>query len=226
MVTLAGGTTLVQFRRSARARRISLRVDPAGGGVVVTLPKHASRHQGMALVRRHANWVADRIAALPQAIPFADGAAVPLHGSPHRIRHNPLARGAAWLADGELHVTGAPEFLPRRVRDFLRAEARRSLGALVAAKSAALGIVPKRVTIKDTTSRWGSCAPDRSLAFSWRLVMAPADVQDYVAAHEVAHMKHMNHGPDFWALVDTLTPHRAAGLAWLHTNGQALFRVG
>lgn len=226
MMTLGSGTTRVQFRRSARARRISLRVDPAGGGVLVTLPMRASRHQGLALVQRHADWVADRIAALPRAIPFADGADVPLHGTPHRIRHSPQARGAAWIADGELHVTGAAEFLPRRVRDFLRAEARRSLGALVAAKSAALGITPKRVTIKDTSSRWGSCAPDRSLAFSWRLVMAPPDVQDYVAAHEVAHMRHMNHGPDFWALVDTLTPHRTAGLAWLHANGQALFRVG
>jgi len=226
MITLEGGTTLVQFRRSARARRISLRVDPAGGGVVVTLPMRASRHQGMALVKRHVDWIATRIAALPRTIPFVDGAEIPLYGTPHRIRHSPLARGAAWIADGDLHVTGAAEFLARRVRDFLRAEARRSMLALVAAKSATIGIAPKRVTIKDTTSRWGSCAPDRSLAFSWRLVMAPASVQDYVAAHEVAHMRHMNHGPEFWALVDTLTPHKMAALAWLHANGQALFRVG
>jgi predicted metal-dependent hydrolase len=180
----------------------------------------------MALLMGHAEWVADRLAALPEAVSFVEGAMVPIGGVPHRIRHAPAARGGAFLLDHELHVTGAVEFLSRRVRDFLRQEARRRLGALVGAKAGMIGVAPKRVTIKDTTSRWGSCAPDKSLALSWRLVMAPTFVQDYVVAHEVAHLRHMNHGPKFWSLVDELTPHTKAAIPWLRAEGARLLRIG
>lgn len=223
---LPGGAALVQWRRSARARRVSLRIDPRGGSVVVTLPMRAARQAGVALLMTHAGWVSDRLAALPDAVPFADGQMVPVDGVSHRIRHLPDGRGGAWLLDGTLCVTGRPEFLRRRVTDFLRARARAQMGGLAAAKAALGGLVPRRVTVKDTQSRWGSCASDGSISFSWRLVMAPAFVQDYVAAHEVAHLRHMNHGKRFWALVDRLTPHTAQAIPWLHTEGARLLRIG
>ena len=172
------------------------------------------------------NWVSDRLAALPDQISFADGALVPICGVPHRIKHVPEQRGGVWLHGEELHVTGAPDFLRRRVADFLRAEARRRLSAMVAAKAASAGLCPRRLAVKDTSSRWGSCAPDGSLAFSWRLVMAPEFVQDYVTAHEVAHLRHMNHGLRFWALVDRLTPHTHAAIPWLRKEGARLLRIG
>jgi predicted metal-dependent hydrolase len=225
-LALPSGPARVEWRRSSRARRVSLRIDPTGGSVVVTLPARATRKAGMALLMGHADWVSNRLAALPEAITFTDGASIPIAGVPHRIRHVANARGAAFLLDQELHVTGAPEFLSRRVRDFLRQEARRRLGALVAAKSALIGVTPKRLTIKDTTSRWGSCAPDKSLALSWRLVMTPPFVQDYVVAHEVAHLRHMNHSPRFWAQVDELTPHTKAAIPWLRAEGVRLLRIG
>jgi predicted metal-dependent hydrolase len=225
-LALPSGPARVEWRRSARARRVSLRIDPTGGAVVVTLPIRATRKAGMALLMGHADWVSDRLAALPEAITFTEGAVIPIGGVAHRIRHAPGVRGAAFLLDQELHVTGAVEFLSRRVRDFLRQEARRRLGALVAAKSGLIGITPKRVTIKDTTSRWGSCAPDKSLALSWRLVMTPPFVQDYVVAHEVAHLRHMNHSPRFWAQVDELTPHTKAAIPWLRAEGARLLRIG
>ncbi len=225
-LALPSGPARVRWRRNSRARRVSLRIDPAGGAVVVTLPARATRKAGMALLMGYADWVSDRLAALPEAVAFTQGAAVPICGVPHRIRHAPSARGGAFLLDQELHVTGAVEFLPRRVRDFLRQEARRRLGALALAKAALIGIVPRRVTMKDTISRWGSCAPDTSLALSWRLVMAPTFVQDYVVAHEVAHLHHMNHGPKFWTLVDELTPHTRAAIPWLRTEGPRLLRIG
>jgi predicted metal-dependent hydrolase len=174
----------------------------------------------------HVDWVAKRIAALPEQVTLTDGAEVPIGGIPHRIRHHPDRRGGAWLEEGELHVTGRPEFLSRRVADFLRAEAARRLSSLVRAKSALAGLNPGRITIKDTTSRWGSCAPDGALAFSWRLVMAPEFVQDYVTAHEVAHLRHMNHGPAFWHLVSSLTAHTQRAMAWLRNEGPRLLRVG
>lgn len=226
LITLPSGPARVEWRRNARARRVSLRISPSDGAIVVTLPLRASRRAGMALLMGHADWVARRIAALPAPVTLSDGASVPIGGVPNTIRHHPERRGGAWLADGELHVTGRPEFLARRVTDFLRTEASRRLSALVRAKAAQAGLNPSRITIKDTISRWGSCAPDGALAFSWRLVMAPEFVQDYVAAHEVAHLRHMNHGPAFWHLVSSLTAHTQSAMAWLHQEGPRLLRVG
>jgi predicted metal-dependent hydrolase len=226
LVALPGGVARVQWRRSARARRVSLRIDPREGTVVLTLPPRAGRPLGMALLMDHAEWVTRRLAALPGAVPFVDGAEVPVDGVPHRIRHVPGLRGAVRLVGCEIQVGGEVEFLPRRVGDFLRAEARRRLGGLVAAKVALSGLRPSRVTVKDTRTRWGSCAASRALAFSWRLVMAPGFVQDYVVAHEVAHLRHMNHGPLFWALVGTLTPEMPRAMAWLRDEGPRLMRVG
>jgi predicted metal-dependent hydrolase len=151
---------------------------------------------------------------------------VPLHGTDHRIRHRPDAAGGTWVEGGEIMVSGETAFLPRRVADFFRAEARRRMSALVVAKASAAELHPRRVAVKDTRSRWGSCAASRNLAFSWRLVMAPDFVQDYVAAHEVAHLRYMSHGPRFWALVAQLTPHTAKAMQWLRTHGPRLLRVG
>jgi predicted metal-dependent hydrolase len=226
VLTLPSGPTRVEWRRNRRARRVSLRIDPCGGGVVVTLPMRAGRGAGVALLMTHAEWVADRLAALPDAMPFADGSIVPIGDVPHRIRHVPQARGGAWLQDGELCVSGRPEFLRRRVTDFLRAEALHRLSALATAKTTVVGVPARRIAVKDTRSRWGSCAADGSLAFSWRLVMTPEFVQDYVAAHEVAHLKYMNHGKRFWSLVDRLTPHASTAIPWLRAEGFRLLRVG
>jgi predicted metal-dependent hydrolase len=225
ILRLPGGPARVEWRRSSRARRVSLRIDPRDGAVVVTLPPRTTRHAGMSLLMGHADWVSERLAALPGHIPFVDGAVVPLNGIDHRIAHVG-GRGSAWLVGRQIAVGGAPEFLARRVGDFLRASARERLAALVLEKAALAGLQPKRVTVKDTKTRWGSCAADRSLSFSWRLVMAPNFVQDYVTAHEVAHLRHMNHGARFWALVEQLTPHTEAAVAWLRSDGPRLLRIG
>ena len=123
-------------------------------------------------------------------------------------------------------MSGEAAFLPRRVADLLRREARQRLAALTALKADAAHVKAARVTVKDTRSRWGSCAPDGTVMFCWRLVMAPAFVQDYVAAHEVAHLRHMNHGKRFWSLVRELTPHTEAAITWLKSEGAGLLRTG
>jgi predicted metal-dependent hydrolase len=96
----------------------------------------------------------------------------------------------------------------------------------VAEKAQLAQVKPGRISVKDTSTRWGSCAPDGALAFSWRLVLTPPFVQDYVAAHEVAHLRYMNHGKRFWGLVDTLTPHTRAAIPWLRREGARLLRIG
>ena len=215
----------VEWRRSARARRISLRVDARSGQVVLTLPLRAARAAGLRALQDHAAWVEERLARLPAPLRLQDGAAVPVGGVPHRIRHQPGLRGDV-VANGELHVGGAAEFLPRRAMDLLRTEAQRTLAALAAVKAGPAGLRVRRIVMRDTRSRWGSCTADGTLMFCWRLVMAPVPVQDYVVAHELAHLRHMNHGPAFWALAESLSPHRRMADAWLAAEGAGLQRVG
>lgn len=216
----------VVWRRSTRARRVSLRIDPVEGAVVVTLPQRASRRHGLELLSEHAGWIIQRLATLAPERPFEAGAKVPIGGIDHLIRHDPSRRGAAFLEEGALVVTGDPVFVARRVKDFLRAEALRRIGVAARPHAEALGVAPRAIRLKDTRTRWGSCAPDRTLAFSWRLVLAPEWVLDYVVAHEVAHLREMNHSDRFWALVEARTPHRHAATAWLRRHGAALQRVG
>ncbi len=216
----------VVWQRSARARRVSLRIDAAEGAVLVTLPLRGSRKSGLALLQTHARWITQRLRALAPACPFVPGAMVPIGGIAHEIVHAPEERGGAFLHGQTLVVTGAVEFLARRVADFCRAEAGRRLSARVAHHATAIGVVPHAIRLKDTRTRWGSCAADRTLAFSWRLLLAPDWVLDYVAAHEVAHLRHMNHGPHFWALLNGMSPNRAAADAWLKRHGPGLLRVG
>ncbi len=226
LVPVQGALAQVTFRRSGRARKISLRVDAAHGGIVITLPARASRRAGLSLLQTHEAWAAEKLAALPSALPFFAGATVPVHGQPHIIRPLDNASGGAWVENGEILVCGRPEFLARRVTDCLKRLARQRLTALATEKARLAGLAPKCVRVKDTRTRWGSCAPDGTLAFCWRLICAPEFVQDYVTGHEVAHLRHMNHGKHFWALTEQLTPHRRAATAWLGSNGQALLRIG
>src|SRR5436305_6123540 len=225
-IALPTGLAPVTWRRSARARRISLRIEPRAGGVVVTLPPRATVAAGHALLLAHTGWIAERLRRLPRPVRLEDGASVPIGGRDYQIRHRPGLRGAAWIEGEELHVTGDPAFTPRRVVDFLRGEARRRLGSAAVQKATKAGLSAKRVVIKDTSSRWGSCTSDGTLMFSWRLIMAPAEVQDYVVAHEVAHLRHMDHSRAFWALTAQLTPYRRAATAWLTAHGAGLMRVG
>jgi hypothetical protein len=223
---LPGGPAAVCWRRSAKARRVSLRIDATRGQVVVTLPMRTGKAAGMALLTDHAAWVTARLAELPDKAPFEAGASVMIDGAPHPIVHAPSARGGAWIEQGAVHVAGDPAFLARRVHDFLRAEAKRRFGAAALAKAQSAGLAPRRVTVKNTHTRWGSCSPEGVLMFCWRLIMAPRFVQDYVVAHEVAHLRHMNHGPDFWALAEQLSPDRTRAVAWLHEEGPRLLRAG
>jgi predicted metal-dependent hydrolase len=223
-LVLNGAAATIVWRRHTRARRITLRIDPGQGNVVITLPARAARAAGLALLNTHAGWVASRLAALPCVPPLVAGGTVPINGVPHLIRHMPGRRGT-WLEANVLHVSGNPAFLPRKVSDFLRAEAQLRLVGQAMAKSAGAGLAAGRVCVRDTRSRWGSCSPAGALMFCWRLIMAPPFVQDYVVAHEVAHLRHLDHSPDFWALADALSPHRREAVTWLLKVGPRLLRV-
>ncbi len=223
----AGISLPVTFVRSARARRASLRVDPAHRRIVLTAPLRMARRTAVDFAQQQAGWIAARLKRLPTRRPFIDGAVLPLFGAPHVIRHRPDARGTVWIEGTEIHVAGRPEHLARRLRDWLMAEMRRRLPPLVHARAARVERTVKRITVRDSRSRWGSCGPDGGMSFSWRLVFAPAEVLDYLVAHEVAHLVHMNHGPRFWALARTLCDGPIEPpQAWLKANGETLLQYG
>jgi predicted metal-dependent hydrolase len=223
----AGDTLPVTFVRNARARRASLRVDPANRRIVLTAPLRMARGTAVNFAEAQAGWIAARLGRLPERRPFVDGAEIPLFGVPHRVRHRPDARGTVWRENGEIHVAGRAEHLPRRLKDWLTAELREQLVPLVHAKAARAERPVKRITVRDTRSRWGSCGPDAAMSFSWRLVFAPPEVLDYLAAHEAAHLVHLNHGPRFWALARALCDGPIEGpQAWLKKNGETLLQYG
>lgn len=220
---LGGRTVSVTVKRSALARRISLRVDPARGPVLM-LPAKARLAEGERFLLAHRVWLAERLARLPQKIALEDGVTVPLLGQPHPIRHAPEARRGVWIEDGVLLVSGLPEHVGRRAADFLKAEAKRLIVPRAHAMAARVDRKPGRITVKDTRSRWGSCSSAGDLAFCWRLVLAPEQVLDYVVAHEVAHLVEMNHSPAFWAVVAGLVGDVKKPKGWLKTHGPGLHR--
>ncbi|TWB22772.1 hypothetical protein FBZ89_103402 [Nitrospirillum amazonense] len=227
---VAGIDQPVEVRRSPRARRLSLKVDGATDTVRVTVPPRVGDAEVAGFVGRHLDWVNARLAALPPRQPFVDGMAVPLLGRSAIIHHDPGRRGGARLVEGlaglELRVGGEAEFLNRRVTDFLKAEARRHLSALTAETAARAGLRASGVSVRDTRSRWGSCSATGRISYSWRLILAPPQIVAYVVAHEVAHLKEMNHGPNFWALCAVLAGDVDKPRAWLKAHGGRLHRYG
>jgi len=216
----------VRLCRNPRARRLILRLDPDGDGVVVTLPPGAPEHAGLELARKQADWIRRRLGERTPRIAFEPGAAVPIAGRPRIISWTGQLRGGVTLSEDAVQVSGRREHLARRLTDWLRAEARRRILPLVADKAARIERKPGRVSIRDTRSRWGSCAAGGNLSFCWRLVMAPPEVLDYVVAHEVAHLAHHDHSARFWRQVEVITEHSGTAKDWLRRHGPGLHRYG
>jgi predicted metal-dependent hydrolase len=219
--------TSVSVRVSPRARRIGLRIDAVERIVELVLPPGVPASNGLRFLASKRRWIAARLASLPRPVPFAEGAIVPVTGVPHRICRE-IAAGAPPVAivDGEIRVGGDPMHLARRVRDYLVAMARTELARRARHLAPRIGQKVARVTVRDTKSRWGSCSGRGNLSFSWRLILAPEPVIDYVVAHEVAHLAEMNHGPRFWRLVESLSPDSATPRAWLRRHRGQLLSYG
>ena len=221
-----GRAISLKLRRDRRARHLILRIDSECDGAVVTLPRHVPLREGLELAESKARWIISQLEALPPRVPFADGATVPFLGVDHLIRHDPGRGRPVGRAEGEIRISGRPEHLARRLKDWLREQARHQITPRVQAKAERLGRSFGGVTIRDTRSRWGSCSADGRLSFSWRLVMTPEEVLDYVVAHEVAHLAVRNHGPRFWRTVEALTDNAGEARAWLDVCGAGLHRFG
>jgi len=225
LLAIDGESVAVTVRLNPRARRIVMRVNPVSGEVTVTAPARVGRAAALAFVQGETAWVRRQRDAAPKPVALAPGALVPFLGRPHRIL-GARERGPApvWREGDEIFVSGRAEHAARRLTDFFKREARQAFEQSALVFGAQLGVKPSRITVRDTASRWGSCSSARSLSFSWRLILAPDYVRDYVVAHEAAHLKEMNHGPRFWAHVNGLTPHARKARKWLRENGRNLLR--
>lgn len=221
-----GRVVPVRPRRSKRARRISLRVDPLDGVLELVLPQRAALEEGMKFARGQTAWIARRLAAVRGPAPFADGATFPLLGETITIRRDE-GRSAVPVLDGDVLVVGGrEETLSARVRRWLVDRASREIEPRIRAASLRVGREPRRVTVRDTRSRWGSCSKDGNISLSWRLVLAPGHVLDYVIAHEMAHLRELNHGPRFWTLVEKVCPEFERSRQWLRDHGSQLHCYG
>ena len=210
----------VHLRRSARARRFSLRVSRVDGVVTLTLPTRARVAEAAAFAQAQSGWLRGALASLPAVQRPAFGATLPFEG--RALLLEAAAVSAPRVEQDRLLLPPGTERLGTRLETFFRHCARLRLQEATERHAAALGRPFRRITLRDTRSRWGSCAADGSLSYSWRLIMAPPEVLDYVAAHEVAHLAEMNHSPAFWAVVARLCPGYAPHRAWLKQHGAGL----
>jgi predicted metal-dependent hydrolase len=227
----------IEVRRHPAARRLTLRVSKTKRAVLVTVPAECRMEEAGRFVESNLDWVRERLGCVPEPVPFEDGAKIPLRGCLHCLCFPGVTRARSGVrsvvevaassgAVPRLVVSGRLEHASRRLRDWLLEQARADLDACVARHSKTLGVKARSISLRDQTSRWGSCTAAGLLSFSWRLVMAPAHVLDYVAAHEVAHLLEMNHGPRFWKHVTRCMPRLEEAKRWLRSHGADLHRYG
>ena len=226
--TRGGVSVRVSLHRHPTARRIYLRVRRRNGEVVMTLPKGAEVTRARSFVEDSFDWIAERLSSLPRRVALVPGNVVSLRGEPCVIvaakpgSRTRLRRGVGGSL--RLHVDAARA--PAETRAYLERAALADLRRAVSHYARLLGVRPSGIRLKDTSSRWGSCSPDGQLCFSWRLALAPGFVLDYLAAHEVAHLRDMSHSPAYWALVHSVCPRTEEAEAWLRDNDTALYSVG
>ncbi|MBY4608654.1 M48 family metallopeptidase [Rhizobium sp. 9T] len=226
---VAGRLMPLTIKHHEQATRITLRIEPGGRALKMTVPKGLAPREVNAFLDRHQGWLLTKLAKFSTDGGLRDGGRILLRGVSHRIEHSGSLRGLTEVVLAEngpvLRVSGMPEHMGRRVAAFLKKEARTDLEKLAAMHAATIRAPIRSISMKDTRSRWGSCSSEGNLSFSWRIVMAPPAVIDYLAAHEVAHLKEMNHGPRFWALCRKLCPGMEEAKAWLKRHGSQLHAI-
>ena len=213
----------VTLRRSAQARRMSLRVSRLDGEVTLTLPRRVAEAEGIAFLAERERWLRRQLEAVVAPVRPAFGLAVPVEGVPRLLVPGPVRQPV--LEPDRIVLPDDPARLAPRLGVYFKALARDRLAAASDRHAAALGRPYRRITLRDTRTRWGSCSSRGDLMYSWRLVLAPPEVLDYVAAHEVAHLQRMDHSPAFWGLVAQLCPDHAQQRRWLTAHGPSLAQL-
>lgn len=217
----------IDIVRHPRARQTKLSFDPLTGRARLTLPPRASADRALAWAARQQGWLERQRERLPHPRPFVHGATIPVDGHELTIHWSADAPRLPTVLGDRLSVGGPADMLARRVEAWLKRRALALLEADTAFYAARAGVTVSRVAIGDPRGRWGSCAHDGAIRYSWRLILAPPDVRRATAAHEVAHRVHMDHSPAFHALSARLFGRDPrAERQWLRTHGAALHWFG
>ncbi|MFN4226339.1 MAG: M48 family metallopeptidase [Hyphomonas sp.] len=223
-----GGRVKVRLEVNAKARRLIIRLDERRREAVAVAPTPRQIEAAAAFAAERVDWISSRLQHLPEITLFEDGETIRYRGKPCQITLEGDGR-IARLYPGNpqiLSVPGDPETTHARVLRFLKKQAKADLQKAVERHCETLKVACQGMSVKDTRSRWGSCTADGHLSFSWRLIMAPPEVLDYVAAHECAHLKEMNHSAKFWAHVARCCPDWKRQRAWLRLHGAELQAAG
>jgi len=221
-VEVAGRILPVVLRRTAQAKRMTMRLAPDGSEVRITLPTWGRTAEALDFAQRRAGWLAGQLAAVPERTVLGHGSALAYLGEARTVHHDPAAPRRVRVSEQHFHVGGPAESLAPRLTRWLQGEAKRLLAEDLAHYCAVAGQPVPRLMLSSARRRWGSCAHDGTIRINWRLIMAPPEVLDYVAAHEVAHLAQMNHSPAFWAEVARLFPGHLEARRWLKTHGATL----
>lgn len=212
----------LKVNTSFKLRRLNLRIDHKKRMVVLSMPKLCSKKKAFDFINEHIDWIEEKLAQLPQIKEFEDGETINLFGRQVTICHQPDF-GAPKSANDTLFVGGDKEFLHRRIKDYIKREAKKIFYAKSKVLADKIGCNIIGVSIKDTKSRWGSCSTLKHINYNWRVALAPDFVIDYLMAHEVAHLKYQDHSSTFWQTVENLCPNAQEGKNWLTKNGNALY---
>ena len=223
LLTGAGEEVLpIVIRKNARSRNMVIRYQPLQHHIALTLPRHVSISQGLHFVEEKRQWLQAQLRSTVKQTGFANGQVIPVLGKHYTLVHGG-GRGVVRVEGGSIIIPGEEIFLARRLRDWLKTQAREAILQVAIEKSALLGKPFRKISLRDTSSRWGRCNHLGHLSFSWRLVFAPYEVMSYVVCHEVAHLKHMDHSSAFWQTVEVLDPAHEAARRWLKKHGSTLY---
>lgn len=222
-------STRLVLKVSKRARRMTLRLDPDSRHVHLVVPLRINFDRAFDFAEQHRRWIREKLGSLPQPVPFRHGAVLPLFGQDHvlEIHRDPTARATTISVKNRvITVVTNKEDPTARIERYLRAWSEKILDGMAREKAALIRRRIESVKVRETKSRWGSCAQDGRLSFSWRLIFAPREVADYVVAHEVSHLVHFNHSASFWALCARLSDNYEPSRDWLRAHGHGLLAYG
>ncbi len=213
----------IKIIKSPRAKKLTLRIDSQERRPILSLPPRCSAKRAVEFVRQNMNWIEENLKKIPQSRRFENNETISLFGQTYTICHEPLLRKGVYIENQTLRVSGALEFMHRRICDFIKKTARQKLYELSQKKAKEISRQVKKVTLKDTKSRWGSCSSKNNINYNWRIALAPLYVIEYLVAHEVSHLQHQNHSQEFWECVSALCPDSIEGRRWLRNHGRELY---
>lgn len=215
----------ISFRRNHRAKRMKLRYDAETDSAIITMPARSSERAAEKFVLKNIEWLETQRALSPAIKYLVPGEVIPFRGKEMLIAHDVTDRGQVLITNTKIIVGGPREGFSVRLENYLKKYCRKIIEPKAKEMAFSINQGFKRIQIRDTKSRWGSCSSTGTLSFSWRLILAPEVVLDYVVAHEIAHLEEMNHSPAFWSVVDQLVDNATASRKWIKNEGRELMLI-